>query len=91
MSSSTTMVAAAGAPGSTTRGAAIDVCLKTWHLSPAFLLRDTYHGATMANTTTAGQSFAGKYSLKRAEDPGNITVKMIIHQTQDKVIYLQNA
>jgi hypothetical protein len=39
----------------------------------------------------AGQSFAGKYSLKRAEDPGNITAKRFIHQTQDKVIYLQNV
>jgi hypothetical protein len=65
-SSSTTMVALAGAPGSTTRGPAIDVRLKTWYLSPAFLLRDTYQGATMANTTTAGQNFAGKYSLKWA-------------------------
>jgi hypothetical protein len=38
-----------------------------------------------------GQSFAGKYSLKRAEDTGNITAEMFVHQTQDKVIYLQNA
>jgi hypothetical protein len=29
--------------------------------------------------------------LKRAEDPGNITTERFIHQTQDKVIYLQNA
>jgi hypothetical protein len=41
------------APGSTPRGPAIDVWLKTWYLSPAFLLRDTYQGGTMANTTTA--------------------------------------
>jgi hypothetical protein len=32
-----------------------------------------------------------KYSLKRAEDPENITAKKFIHQTQDKVLYLQNA
>jgi hypothetical protein len=38
------MVAAAGAPGSTIRGPAIDVWLKTWYLSPAFLLHDTYQG-----------------------------------------------
>jgi hypothetical protein len=83
---------ATGAPGSTTRGRAIDVWLKTWYLSPTFLLCDTYQGATMANTTTQiGQSFTGKYSLKRAEDPGNITVERFVHQTQDKVIYLQNA
>jgi hypothetical protein len=47
---------ATGAPGSTTRGPAIDVCLKTWYLSPAFLLRDTYQGATMANTTMADRT-----------------------------------
>jgi hypothetical protein len=29
--------------------------------------------------------------MKRAEDPGNITAKKFIHQTKDKVIYLQNA
>jgi hypothetical protein len=45
----------------------------------------------MSNTTTAGQSFAEKYSLKRAEDPENVTAKQFIQQTQDKVIYLQNA
>jgi hypothetical protein len=78
-SSSTTMVVAAGAPGSTPRGPAvdvfidydggatgapvstprgpaIDVWLKTWYLSPAFLLRDTYQGTTMANTTTADRT-----------------------------------
>jgi hypothetical protein len=38
------MVATAGAPGSTPRGPAIDVWLKTWYLSPAFLLRNTYQG-----------------------------------------------
>jgi hypothetical protein len=38
-----------------------------------------------------GQSFAGKYSLKRAEDPGNINAERFVHQTQDKVIYLQNV
>jgi hypothetical protein len=32
------------------------VCLKTWYLSLAFLLRDTYQGATMANTTTADRT-----------------------------------
>jgi hypothetical protein len=37
-------VATAGAPGSTPRGPAIDVWLKTWYLSPAFLLRNTYQG-----------------------------------------------
>jgi hypothetical protein len=65
-SSSTTMVAAAGAPGSTPRGPAIDVWLKTWYLSPAFLLRDTYQGATMANTTTADRSkFRRKIFLEK--------------------------
>jgi hypothetical protein len=44
------------APGSTPRGSAIDVWLKTWYLSPAFLLHDTYQGATMANTTTTGRT-----------------------------------
>jgi hypothetical protein len=47
---------ATGAPSSTTRGPAFDVWLKTWYLSPAFLLRDTYQGATMANTTTADRT-----------------------------------
>jgi hypothetical protein len=65
-SSSTTMVAAAGAPGSTPRGPAIDAWLKTWYLSLAFLLRDTYQGATMANTTTAGKpKFRGKIFLEK--------------------------
>jgi hypothetical protein len=44
------------APGSTTRGPSIDVWLKTWYLSPAFLLHDTYQGASMANTTTADKT-----------------------------------
>jgi hypothetical protein len=57
---------ATGAPGSTTRGPAIDVWLKTWYLSPAFLLRDTYQGATMANTTTAGRTkFRRKIFLEK--------------------------
>jgi hypothetical protein len=47
---------ATGAPGSTPRGPAIDVWLKTWYLSPAFLLRDTYQGTTMANTTTVDRT-----------------------------------
>jgi hypothetical protein len=88
-SSSTTMVAAVGAPGSTPRGPAvdvfinydggryrsswkhhqgpaIDVWLKNWYLSPAFLLRDTYQGATMANTTTAGRTkFREKIFLEK--------------------------
>jgi hypothetical protein len=60
------MVADAGAPGSTTRGPAIDVWLKTWYLSPAFLLRDTNQGATMANTTTAGRTkFREKIFLEK--------------------------
>jgi hypothetical protein len=77
--SSTAMVATARAPGSTPRGPAvdvfinydggrylsswqrhqgpaIDVWLKTWYLSPAFLLHDTYQGATMGNTTTADRT-----------------------------------
>jgi hypothetical protein len=44
------------APGSTTRGPAFNVWLKTWYLSPAFLLHDTYQGATMANATTADRT-----------------------------------
>jgi hypothetical protein len=88
-SSSTTMVAAAGAlgstprgpavdvfidyvggaigaPGSITRGPAIDVWLKTWYLSPAFLLCDTYQGATMANTTTTDRTkFRRKIFLEK--------------------------
>jgi hypothetical protein len=48
------------------RGPAIDVWLKTWYLSPAFLLRDTYQGATMANTTTTGRTkFRGKIFLEK--------------------------
>jgi hypothetical protein len=47
---------ATGALGSTTRGPLIDVWLKTWYLSPAFLLCDTYQGASMANTTTADKT-----------------------------------
>jgi hypothetical protein len=48
------------------QGPAIDVCLKTWYLSPAFLLRDTYQGATVANTTTASRAkFHGKIFLKK--------------------------
>jgi hypothetical protein len=57
---------ATGAPGSTTRGPAVDVWLKTWYLSPAFLLRDTYQGGTMANTTTADRTkFRRKIFLKK--------------------------
>jgi hypothetical protein len=60
------MVAAAGVPGSTPMGPAIDVWLKTWYLSPAFLLRDTYQGATMANTTTADRTkFCKKIFLEK--------------------------
>jgi hypothetical protein len=48
------------------QGPAIDVWLKTWYLSPAFLLRDTYQRATMANTTTAGRiKFHGKIFLEK--------------------------
>jgi hypothetical protein len=54
------------APGSTPRGPAIDVWLKTWYLSPAFLLRDTYQGAIMANTTTADRTkFLRKIFLEK--------------------------
>jgi hypothetical protein len=54
------------APGSTPRGLAIDVWLKTWYLSPAFLLRDTYQGTTMANTTTADRTkFRRKIFLEK--------------------------
>jgi hypothetical protein len=57
---------AIGAPSSTTRGPAIDVWLKTWYLSPAFLLRDTYQGVTMANTTTADRTkFRRKIFLEK--------------------------
>jgi hypothetical protein len=60
------MVATAGAPGSTPRGPAIDVWLKTWYLLPAFLLRGTYQGATMANTTTADRTkFRRKIFLEK--------------------------
>jgi hypothetical protein len=76
-SSSTTMMAAAGALGSTPRGPAVDVFINydggrwrsswqhhqgarnrcvAWYLSPAFLLSDTYQGATMANATMAGRT-----------------------------------
>jgi hypothetical protein len=57
---------ATGAPGSTTRGPAFNVWLKTWYLPPAFLLRDTYQGATMANTTMADRTkFRRKIFLEK--------------------------
>jgi hypothetical protein len=57
---------ATGTPDSTPRGPAIDVWLKTWYLSPAFLLHDTYQGATMANTTTADMTkFCRKIFLEK--------------------------
>jgi hypothetical protein len=58
---------ATGAPGSTTRGPAFDVWLKIWYLSTAFLLRDTYQGATMANTTTTDRT---KFHRKKFLEKG---------------------
>jgi hypothetical protein len=64
--SSSTTCGAIGAPGSATRGPAVDVWLKTWYLSPAFLLRDTYKGATMANNTTTDRAkFRRKIFLEK--------------------------